>query len=178
MDHLCEILSSSTLFSKLDAIDPIIFWIVGAVLLLLVIWGIVVLILRRKRNPVRGRKLSFRERLQLRRAQIILTGDKKYKPRIVTVALRNPGKRPVDLQAPVLIFKRWSSSRKFRINSFGNVNDFPIWLEPGYESKWNIELEQFYERVPDLCRACRLSAEMREVSGKKFVSRTIRLKWL
>jgi hypothetical protein len=178
MGHLGEILFSNSLFSKLEAIDPLILWIGGVVLFFLVVWGIVVLILRGKTHSVRGRKLSFRERLQFRKAQIILTGDKRFKPRIVTVALRNPGKRPVDLQAPILIFKRWSSSRKFRINSFGNVNDFPIWLEPGYEAKWNIELEQFYERVPELRRACRLRAEMREVSGKKFVSRTIRLKWL
>lgn len=168
----------NSLFSSVKSLDPLIFWIAGAVILALISWGVVIYIRGNRKYQARGRKLSFRERLQFRKARIHLTGDKGYKPAVVTIAVQNPGNRPVDLEAPVLIFKRWSSARKFRINSFGGIDDFPVWLEPGYEAKWNIELEQFYKRVPELRRACRLNAEMREVSGKKFVSRTIRLKWL
>ena len=94
----------------------------------------------------------------------------------MTMSLQNYGIRPVDLQAPRLVFMRWSSERKFRINSFGGIDDFPMWLEPGYEATYRISLGQFYDRVPALRRATRLKAEIREVSGKKFVSSTIRIK--
>ncbi|MCE1197346.1 MAG: hypothetical protein LWW85_00125 [Marinilabiliales bacterium] len=141
-------------------------------------WGIISFYRRWRTSPTKGRRLSIRERISRRKAEISLTGDRKRRPEYVTISLRNPGIRPVDLQAPVLVFRRWSSERKFRINSFGGVDDFPMWLEPGYEATFQVELRQFYDRVPPLRRACRLNAEVKEVSGKRFVSQTIRIKWI
>ena len=155
---------------------PWLLWICLFLFSLLCLWGLVSLAGRIRTSPTKGRKLTLKERISRRRAQILLTGDRKRRPEYVTMALRNYGIRPVDLQAPRLVFKRWSSERKFRINSFGGVDDFPMWLEPGYEATYRIEMAQFYERVPALRRATRLSAEIREVSGKKFVSPTIRIK--
>lgn len=164
-------------FSNFAAnIHPWLLWIGLTLLASLTIWGLVSLVKRMRTSPTKGRRLSLKERLSRRKAQILLTGDRKRRPEYVTIALRNYGIRPVDLQAPRLVFKRWSSERKFRINSFGGVDDFPMWLEPGYEATYRIEMEQFFERVPALRRATRLSAEIREVSGKKFVSPTIRIK--
>ena len=167
---------NSFLTSFNTGIPPYLFWIGMLVVLPLSIWGLISLFLRMRTSPSKGRKLSLKERLSRRRAQIIITGDRKRRPEYITMALRNYGIRPVDLQAPSLVFKRWSSERKFRINSFGGVDDFPMWLEPGYEATYRIDLNQFYDRVPPLRRACRLSAEIREVSGKKFESQTIRIK--
>jgi hypothetical protein len=158
------------------ALVPYLSWIGIAVAGALLLWGLISLVRRLKTSPTKGRKLTLKERFSRRRAQIIITGDKRRNPDYVTMALQNHGNRPVDLQAPQLVFMRWSSERKFRINNFGGFDDFPMWLEPGYEATYRINLNQFYERVPALKRATRLSAEIREVSGKKFVSPTIRLK--
>lgn len=160
----------------ISGIHPWLFWAVLTAIAMLGLWGLVSLVKRVRTSPTKGRKLSLKERLSRRKAQIILTGDRRRRPDYITISLQNYGIRPVDLQAPFLIFKRWSSERKFRINSFGGVDDFPMWLEPGYEASYCIELNQFYERYPALKRACRLSAEIREVSGKKFKSATIRIK--
>lgn len=159
-----------------SAISPYLIWIALVVALSLLLWGLISVVLRLKTSPTKGRRLTLKERLSRRRAQILITGDKRRNPDYVTMALQNYGNRPVDLQAPRLVFIRWSSERKFRINSFGGFDDFPMWLEPGYEATYKINLGQFYDRVPALRRATRLSAEIREVSGKKFVSPTIRLK--
>lgn len=159
-----------------SAVSPYFIWIALVVAASLLLWGLVSLVLRLRTSPTKGRKLTFKERLSRRRAQILITGDKRRNPDYVTMALQNYGNRPVDLQAPRLVFLRWSSERKFRINSFGGFDDFPMWLEPGYEATYRINLSQFYDRVPALKRATRLSAEIREVSGKKFVSPTIRLR--
>ncbi|MEI6275627.1 MAG: hypothetical protein WCP08_06540 [Prolixibacteraceae bacterium] len=157
-------------------LQPIYLWAGLLVIFSLTLWALISLVKRIRTSPTKGRKLTLKERLSRRKAQIILTGDKRRRPDYVTMAIRNYGIRPVDLEAPRLVFKRHSSERRFRINSFGGVDDFPMWLEPGYEATYRIELEQFYDRVPILRRATRLGAEIREVSGKKFVSATIRIK--
>ncbi|MEI7829767.1 MAG: hypothetical protein WCI31_08350 [Prolixibacteraceae bacterium] len=157
-------------------IHPYLLWIGLFVMGSLCIWGLISLYKRIRTSPTKGRKLTFKERVSRRRAQIVIKGDRGRNPDFVTMSLQNHGIRPVDLQAPCLVFKRWSSQRKFRINTFGGIDDFPMWLEPGYEATYNISLNQFYDRYPILKRACRLSAEIREVSGKKFMSPTIRIK--
>jgi hypothetical protein len=157
-------------------INPFFLWSGLVLLASLSLWGLVSLFLRMRTSPTKGRRLTWKERLSRRKAQIIITGNRKRRPDYITMAIRNFGVRPVDLQAPCLIFKRWTSERKFRINSFGGTDDFPMWLEPGYEATYRIDLNQFYDRIPPLRRACRLSAEIREVSGKKFESETIRIK--
>jgi hypothetical protein len=50
-------------------------------------------------------------------------------------------------------------------------------LEPGKTSVLDISLEQFYEAVPELQLACRMSIEMKDRNGKRFKSKTTRLKW-
>lgn len=157
-------------------IHPFFLWAGLIAITALTFWGLISLVKRVRTSPSKGRKLTLRERLSRRKVQLVITGDRRRRPDYVTMAIQNYGIRPVDMQAPCLVFKRWTSERKFRINSFGGVDDFPMWLEPGYEATYRINLNQFYDRVPPLRRACRLSAEIREVSGKKFVSQTIRIK--
>lgn len=164
-------------FSNFAAnINPYLLWIGLFVLSSICLWGLNSLYKRIRTSRTKGRKLTLKERLSRRKAQILIKGDRSRNPDYVTMSLQNYGIRPVDLQAPQLVFKRWSSERKFRINTFGGIDDFPMWLEPGYEATYRINLNQFYDRVPALKRACRLSAEIREVSGKRFVSPTIRIK--
>ena len=159
-----------------SVLQPYFIWIGLTVAVSLLLWGLISLVKRLRTSPTKGRRFTLKERLSRRKAQIFITGDKRRRPDYVTMAIRNHGNRPVDLEAPRLVFMRWSSERKFRINSFGGFDDFPMWLEPGYEATYKINLNQFYDRAPALKRATRLKAEIREVSGKKFVSPTIRIK--
>jgi hypothetical protein len=166
-DYLTRLMTST---------NPYLIWIVLLAATVLCFWGLISLYQRIRTSPTKGRKLTLKERLSRRKVHIFITGDRRRNPDYVTMTIQNYGIRPVDLHAPRLVFKRWSSERKFRINSFGGMDDFPMWLEPGYETAYKIQLNQFYDRVPALRRACRLSTEIREVSGKKFVSQTIRIK--
>jgi hypothetical protein len=160
----------------ITGINPFLIWIGLVAATVLSLWGLISLYKRIRTSATKGRKLTLKERLSRRKVHIFITGDRRRNPDYVTMTMQNYGIRPVDLHAPRLVFKRWSSERKFRINSFGGVDDFPMWLEPSYEATYKIQLNQFYDRVPALRRACRLSAEIKEVSGKKFVSQTIRIK--
>jgi hypothetical protein len=130
------------------------------------------------RRGTPGRKRSFGERLLRRKVEIILSGNRPVKPSHVLMTVRNTGRREVDLLAPVLVFKRWRSKRMFRILTVKESEIYPMFMDPGQESVVNISLGQFYQSVPELKRACRLSVEMKDDTGKKYKSRTIRLKWI
>jgi hypothetical protein len=130
------------------------------------------------RRGIPGRKLSFSERLIPGKIRISLSGDRTLNPSYIMMVVRNTGKREIDLDAPVLTFIRWRSKRMFRILSVRESDIYPIYMEPGEESVVNISLQQFYNDVPELKRACRLSVEMKDDTGRKFKSSTIRLKWL
>jgi hypothetical protein len=147
----------------MTGINPFLIWIGLVAATVLCLWGLISLYKRIRTSATKGRKLTLKERLSRRKVHIFITGDRRRNPDYVTMTMQNYG-------------IRWSSERKFRINSFGGMDDFPMWLEPGYEADYKIQLNQFYDRVPALRRACRLSAEIKEVSGKKFVSQTIRIK--
>lgn len=130
------------------------------------------------RRGIPGRKLTFSERLIPGKIRITLSGDRSLNPSYVMMVVRNVGKREIDLDAPVLTFRRWRSKRMFRILSVRESDIYPMYMEPGEESVVNISLQQFYHEVPELRRACRLNVEMKDDTGRKFKSSTIRLKWL
>ena len=130
----------------------------------------------RKGTP--GRKLSFSERIKRGKIEIVLSGNRNSNPSYVLMTVSNVGKREIDLEAPILIFKRWRSRRKYRILTVGESEIYPMLMDPGQESVVNISLEQFYQPVPELRRACRLSIEMKDDTGRRFKSRTLRLKWI
>lgn len=130
------------------------------------------------RKGIPGRKLTLSERIVPRKVKITLSGDRAYKPLNIMMTVWNIGKREVDLYAPLLIFRRWGSKRIFRILTVGYAEIYPMLIDPGKESVVNISLEQFYQSVPELRRACRMSVEMKDDTGRKFRSTTIRLKWI
>ena len=163
-------------------IDPGKYFLPGLKLLLIVfLSGCLVFYFWRSRIYKRrtpGRKLSLGERLIPAKIEITISGDRISNPSYIMMIIRNIGKREVDLEAPVLTFRRWRSKRMYRILTVGYSEIYPMLIEPGQESLVNISLEQFYHEVPELRRACRLSVEMKDDTGRRFKSRTIRLKWI
>jgi len=124
-----------------------------------------------------GKKMSFRKRSELYGAGISLYKSRRFNPSNIEMIVTNTGTKDIDLNAPVIIFKRWFTKRKFRVLKVEHSEVYPILLEPGKASFLDISLDQFYEAVPELQLACRMSIEMKDRSGKRFKSQTIRLKW-
>jgi hypothetical protein len=124
-----------------------------------------------------GKKMSFRNRSKPFNAEINLYKNRRINPSNIEMTVTNTGTREIDLHAPVIIFKRWFTKRKFRVMKVEHSEIYPILLEKGKTYLLAISLEQFYETVPELQLACRMSVEMKDLSGKKYESRTIRLKW-
>ena len=124
-----------------------------------------------------GKKMSFSNRRVPYAAEIELTKDRRFNPSIIGMTITNTGIKEIDLDAPVIIFKRWFTKRKFRVLRVEYSEIYPILIEPGKSSALDISLDQFYETVPELQLACRMNIEMKDRNGKKYNSRTIRLKW-
>jgi hypothetical protein len=149
-------------------------------------WGLVITVLvsgfflfNRSRTFAKGssgKKMSFRKRTGRHAAEINLNKSSRFNPSNVEMSVTNYGTKEMDLYAPVIIFRRWFTKRKFRILKVEHSEIYPILLEPGKTSVLDISLEQFYEAVPELQLACRMSVEMKDRSGIRFKSRTIRLK--
>jgi len=124
-----------------------------------------------------GKKMSFNKKTKPFDAAIELHKSNRFNPTNIEMIVTNTGSREIDLHAPILIFKRWFTRRKFRVLRVEHSDIYPILLERGKTYLLDISLEQFYETVPELQLACRMSVEMRDLSGKRFKSQTIRLKW-
>jgi hypothetical protein len=151
------------------------------VLILFILMLPLVFVILKKRirgNKVSGKKRSVKERLTPTKVKVDFVGERKFRPRNLKLSVENTGSIEVDLNAPVIIFKRWRSVRKFRIKPSGTTDVYPTWLEPGNKYVLNINLEDFYQSEPELRRACRVRIEITDINDKKFKSDFIRLRWL
>jgi hypothetical protein len=155
--------------------------------LMLLKWGLIIIVLvigyfflDRSRTFAKGpsgKKLSFSKKRVPYAAEIELTKSKRFNPSNILMTVTNTGTKEIDLYAPVITFKRWFTKRKYRVLRVRHSEIYPILIEPGRTSTLDISLDQFYETVPELQLACRMNIEMKDRNGKKFNSRTIRLKW-
>jgi len=126
---------------------------------------------------VAGRKMSFGKKSKPFDVAINLIKSSRLNPSNIEMVVINTGTREIDLHAPVITFKRWFTKRKFRVLKVEHSEIYPILLEKNKTYVLDISLEQFYEEVPELQLACRMSVEMKDLGGRKFSSQTIRLKW-
>jgi len=155
--------------------------------LMLIKWSMIITVLvigffifTRTRTFAKGtsvKKMSFRNRRVPYAATISLSKNQHFNPTNIEMSVTNSGIKDIDLNAPVIIFRRWFTKRKFRVLRVEHSEIYPILLEPGQTSYLDISLNQFYDSIPELQLACRMSIEMRDKNGKKFNSQTIRLKW-
>jgi hypothetical protein len=156
--------------------------------LMLLKWGLIITVLvvgffifNRTHTFAKGtsrKKMSFGKRKVPYAAEIDLFKSRRFNPANIEMVVTNTGTKEIDLEAPVIIFKRWFTKRKFRVLRVEHSEIYPILIGPGKSSSLDISLDQFYDTVPELQLACRMSIEMKDRSGKKFKSQTIRLKLL
>jgi len=159
---------------------------VSPFVLMLMKWSLIttvlvfgLLVLNRTRTFAKGangKKLSFNKKRVPYAAEISLDKSKRFNPSTIGMTVTNTGTKDIDLNSPVIIFKRWFSKRKFRVLKVEHAEIYPLLLESGKTYALDISLDQFYEAVPELQLACRMSIEMKDRNGKRFKSQTIRLK--
>ncbi|HEY3389095.1 MAG TPA: hypothetical protein VGK38_05950, partial [Prolixibacteraceae bacterium] len=137
--------------------------------LMLMKWSLIIIVLvigyfilnrtRTFAKGTNGKKLSFNKKRVPYAAEIGLDKSQRFNPSNVGMTVTNTGTKEIDLNAPVITFKRWFSKRKFRVLKVEHSEIYPILLEPGRTYMLDISLDQFYDSLPELQLACRMSIE-------------------
>lgn len=111
-----------------------------------------------------------------KKLEIELTKDRLVRPKILTARIKNTGTSYVDLEAPVLIFRKLWSIRKFRLKRVNNQEIYPLYLEAGKTHTVTIELSRFFEHDRKLKRFYWGRIVLEDVDGRRFKSRHVSLR--
>ncbi len=86
--------------------------------------------------------------------------------RILKISIVNKSAEGIAFLPPNLVFRRWGKERVFRLKGSNQDDMFPLTLTPGTSHRLVLDLEQFYEKMPDLKKSNRVGASV-ETTGKK-----------
>jgi hypothetical protein len=98
--------------------------------------------------------------------------DKITGKALLKISIENKTTEGLTFQPPQLVFKNWGNERRFRLKGSNQEDMFPLTLTPGTGHKLVLDLNQFYEKIPDLKKANRVGAMVETTDGnsyKKFV---------
>lgn len=107
---------------------------------------------------------------------IELEKDRKYYPDFVKISIKNTGKKDIDLDQPLLIFRNFWTKRKFKLKGTNRYSFYPLLLEPGKTHDLTIDLNHFYRHDKQLKRYPQITVMVFDVNGKKFPPRSIMLR--
>lgn len=86
--------------------------------------------------------------------------------RLLRISIINKTDEGLTFLPPYLIFRKWGKERKFRLKGSNQEEMFPLTLTSGTSHHVMLDLEQFYEKVPDLKSSNRVGASV-ETTGQK-----------
>ena len=147
------------------------FWFAG-----FIIFCIAVAYLFQYIRKKQGKSFSSNIRFKRKKLQVELTKDRLIRPKILTLTITNIGNRYVDLEAPLLEFRKLWSKRKFKLKRVNNLEVYPLYLEVGKKHVVNIELIHFFEHDRKLKRFYWGRIFLQDVDGKKFKSKHVSLR--
>jgi len=143
-------------------------------ILSVVVVGFVVYELTKFFRKRKGRSLTrFFRKVQL---DIVLEKDRPLRPQVLTMTIRNTGKREANIDAPVLEFRKIWTKRRFRLNGINGQHIYPMFIEPGREHQLHIETATFhqYDRSIKSFYFGRILAT--DVDGRKWKSNKVKLR--
>lgn len=123
-----------------------------------------------------GKNTSRSVRFKRKRLQIELTKDRLIRPKNLTLTITNTGNRYIDLEAPLLEFRKLWSKRKFKLKRVNNREIYPLYLEVGKKHVVTIELIRFFEHDRKLKSFYWGRIFLQDVDGKKFKSKHVSLR--
>ena len=139
-------------------------------LLLLIIFGLPAFFLLLSRFTKRTtNSLSKHLRIDLQK-------DRKYRPSTLTLSVKNNGDNDVDLECPVLIFRKYWRKRKFKLTGINQNTIYPLYLEAGKTHELRISLSGFHKHDHHLARYYWAKVLVRDTRSRKHSSRYISLR--
>ncbi|WP_025006831.1 hypothetical protein [Marinilabilia salmonicolor] len=132
-------------------------------LLLTFAFGLVWLLQQKKVQQSVRKWLPQRVLFQVRKGRDSVTGR-----RILKIVIVNKTDEGLTFLPPNLVFRNWGKVRIFRLKGSNQEDMFPLTLTPGTSHRLVLDLEQFYEKLPDLKNSNRVGASVETTDDKKY----------
>lgn len=102
--------------------------------------------------------------------QVVKGRDSVSGRRILKISIVNKSAEGITFLPPNLVFRRWGKERKFRLKGSNQEDMFPLTLTPGTSHRLVLDLDQFYEKLPDLKTSNRVGASVETTGQKEYRS--------
>ncbi len=111
---------------------------------------------------------------------VYLDKDRVLNPNVLTLTIKNTGKREVELNAPVLEFRKVWSKRKFKLNGTSGISNYPLLIEPKNKHQVLIETARFHQYDNEIKEYYFARVYLSDVDGRKWKSNDVKLRksWL
>jgi len=146
-------------------------WFVAVLVAIPVAYYLISRLVQKTRNQ-KSRSVS----VSWRKLKIDLLKDRPYRPNVLTMRVTNRSRKDIDLQAPVLCFRKIWSKRKFKLKGINRYEIYPLYLEAGKTHELRIDLSVFYSHDRKLKRFYWAKIRVFDTHGKKYSSSYITLR--
>ncbi len=103
--------------------------------------------------------------------------DKVTGRKLLRLSLANRSKESLTFMPPLIVFKRWGTVRQFRLKGSNSDDMFPLTLTPGTSHNIVVDLDRFFEKLPELKNFNRVGGSVSTSAGVEYRSFTAPL-WL
>lgn len=118
---------------------------------------------------------SARSVSRKRKPEVYLIGNKSLNPEVLTLFIANQTGKAIDLNSPVLEFKKFFKARKFKLKGPQGDKTYPFHLESGREHELQIKLDVFYKHDSSLSSYPKGRIVIESTAGQRYTSKCIRL---
>ncbi len=146
--------------------------LIAGLIILIAIGLFFVLRYYRKKKGVKPSKFSF----SLKRIKVDLLKDRMYKPKTLTLRIKNKSRKDIDVEAPVLMFRKLWSKRMFRLKGLNRYEIYPLYLEAEKTHELRISLNVFHEHDKSLKRFYWAKVYTYDTKGREYSSRYVKLR--
>lgn len=120
-----------------------------------------------------GSLFRFLKKVKL---EVSLGKDRLFRPQVLTLTIRNTGKYEVDLNAPVLEFRKIWSKRKFKLNGIKGQQVYPLFLQPGITHQLEIETSTFHQYDRSIKSFYWARIYVSDIEGRRWKSNNVKLR--
>ncbi len=108
--------------------------------------------------------------------RVELKKDRPLRPKTLTLQVKNNKKTDIDIEAPVLMFRKIWSIRKFRLKGIDRYEIYPLYLEAGKTHELRINLNVFHEHDRKLRNYYWAKVLVQDTTGKEYSSKYVTLR--
>ncbi len=144
------------------------------IVLVVVLFAVLAFEIRRfVRNRTTGNLFRFFKRIKL---EVTLGKDRTFRPQVLTLNIKNTGTRDVNIEAPVLIYSKIWTKRKFRLNGKNGNQIYPMFIDPGKMHHLRIETSTFHQYDRTIKSFYWAQITVRDVDGRNWRSNVVKLR--